>query len=319
MNNCIRILNTIMRPGIFIFFIFYITACFTNTSNDNNNLNLANAKNYAGAEWQKAYNLLCHESPILPSSHDSNLIEPTKIFDNLSVLGREGTAVFLLETSEGYVLIDAFYSDQTESVLLSGLRQLNIDPNEIVMNIIAHAHRDHYGGAKFLQTNFNIPIAISNEDWNLIDEQSTRFETPIYDISISDGETLKFGDTDIHTYLVPGHTPGSLGFIFPVHDGSKTYMAGLFGGTILAFDRIDNNGLNTYLKSLEKFRNAAALLNVTVEIQNHPVIDDLESKLLALNIRSPSQPHPFVINNDSYLNFINVISECTKAELFRRL
>ena len=35
-------------------------------------------------------------------------IEPTRLFDNLSVVGSVGTAVYILETSEGF-LIDGGY------------------------------------------------------------------------------------------------------------------------------------------------------------------------------------------------------------------
>ncbi|OUU79072.1 MAG: hypothetical protein CBC38_05910 [Gammaproteobacteria bacterium TMED78] len=306
---------------IFFISLFFSSGCSQNRLNPPQNISVVNAKEYAGSEWVEAYNLLCHESPILSRAGraaNSSLIEPSQLFDNLWVFGRAETVVFILQTSEGYVLIDTFYLGQTESVLLPALQQLDIDPQEIILAIIAHGHADHYGGSRFLQSNYDTPIAASEEDWQLIEDQSDRFATPEYDISISDGEVINIGGIDIHNFLIPGHTPGSLGLIFPVYDGGVEYMAGLFGGTILASDRIDNEGLAIYLDSLERFKEVASSLNVTVELQNHPVIDNLDLKLMNLAIRNPSDPHPFVLENSIYINFLDVISECTKAELFRR-
>jgi glyoxylase-like metal-dependent hydrolase (beta-lactamase superfamily II) len=43
--------------------------------------------------------------------------------------------------------------------------------------------------------------------------------------------------------MIPGHTPGSMGVIFPVKDGRTTHIAGLFGGSILTPGRISDEGL----------------------------------------------------------------------------
>ena len=70
---------------------------------------------------------------------------------------------------------------------------------------------------------------------------------------------------------IPGHTPGSLAFLFPAKDGRRTHVAGLFGGTILTADRITTAGLTQYVQSIAHYLEAAKRAEVDVELQNHPI------------------------------------------------
>ena len=67
---------------------------------------LARAKSAAGSRWAEAANYFCAESATANRPTDP-AIEPTRLFDNLSVVGSVGTAIYILETSEGLILIDA--------------------------------------------------------------------------------------------------------------------------------------------------------------------------------------------------------------------
>src|SRR6478735_1752128 len=82
---------------------------------------LARAKSAAGSRWAEAANYFCGESS-MPNRPTDPAIEPTRLFDNLSVVGSIGTAVYVVHTSEGLILIDAGYPEQIESVLLPGLK-----------------------------------------------------------------------------------------------------------------------------------------------------------------------------------------------------
>src|SRR5690242_10243722 len=91
---------------------------------------LARAKSAAGTRWAEAANYFCAETAMANRPTDP-AIEPTRLFDNLSVVGSVGTAIYILETSEGLILIDAGYPDQIESVLLPGLKALRLDPAKV--------------------------------------------------------------------------------------------------------------------------------------------------------------------------------------------
>ena len=48
------------------------------------------------------------------------LIEPSKLSDNVYALGRSGTVVYAITTSDGIILVDSGYANEVESVFLAG-------------------------------------------------------------------------------------------------------------------------------------------------------------------------------------------------------
>ena len=73
---------------------------------------LAAVQKAAGTQWSAAVDFLCAEEPDVGTPAESPVIEPTQLFDNLYVIGRSGTVVYALTTSEGIILIDAGYEGQ---------------------------------------------------------------------------------------------------------------------------------------------------------------------------------------------------------------
>ena len=65
------------------------------------------ARETAGTHWQAAFDFLCAPAPSVGTPNQSPIVEPTQIFDNLFVIGRSGTVIYALQTSEGIILIDA--------------------------------------------------------------------------------------------------------------------------------------------------------------------------------------------------------------------
>ena len=118
--------------------------------------------------------------------------------------------------------------------------------------------------------------------------------------------------------MIPGHTPGSMGVIFPVKDGRTTHIAGLFGGSILTPGRISDEGLQQYINSVEHWGDVTRRMKVEVEIQNHPMYDGFVAKLERLKQRKPGDPNPFLVGSDSYQRFVSVMAGCEKVQLARR-
>ena len=280
------------------------------------------ARAHAGADWTAAVDFLWSVEPEIGGRDQSPMIEPTRLFDNLYVIGRTGTVVFAITTSEGIILIDSGYEGQAESVLMPGLAQLGLDPEDIEYVIVAHGHRDHFGGARYLQERYGARIVLAAEDWDLMEQAAAgggdALPPPTRDLEAVEGVPITLGDTSVIPVAVPGHTPGSIGLVFPVQDGGASHTAGLFGGTILLSSRISDDGLRQYIRSLAHFAEVAGEEGVDVEIQNHPIFDGMLEKLAALKTRGSGAPHPFVVGEAAYQGFLNVISECTQVELARR-
>ena len=135
---------------------------------------------------------------------------------------------------------------------------------------------------------------------------------------------FKFGDLTITLSEIPGHTPGSLAFIFPVKDKGQTRMAGLFGGTVLTTGILTTDALKQYIQSIAHYLDAAKKMNVDVELQNHPIFDGMPDKLAKLKSAKASDPNPFVIGNDrtsrcgpSFPNVFRLKSRAVRARIER--
>ena len=279
----------------------------------------------AGSQWAEVFDFFCAMNPNRANRADDPEIEPTRVFDNLAVIGRTSTAVWAVTTSSGIVLIDAGYGDQLDSVLLAGMKKLGLDPARVTHVIVAHGHGDHFGGAPYFQQR-GARVVMGAPDWDLIEAPpaagagpaAVASAPPRRDVAVTDGQTLTVGDITFTFVLIPGHTPGSIGIVFPVKDGKTTRMAGLFGGSILIPTRIPDEGLRQYMKSIEHWGEVTRKRNVEVEIQNHPMYDGFVDKLQRLKQRKPGEPHPFVVGRDGYRRFLEVMSGCTDVQLTRR-
>lgn len=283
---------------------------------------ITRAQQLAGSTWAEAASYFCAEAS-MPNRPTDPAIEPTRLFDNLSVIGSVGTAMYVVHTNQGLILIDAGYPEQIESVLLPGLKALGLDPSQVRSVIVLHGHSDHFGAARYFQETHGSRIYMGAADWDLLDAPQAKGKgpqpgQPKRDQVAVEGQPITLGDTKIMPYLVPGHTPGALALIFPVSDRGKTYTAGLFGGTVLSAGFVTVDGLRQYIDSVQRYARIAAENHVEVEIQNHPLMDGFAAKLEQLKKRTPQAAHPFVVGEAAYAAFLGVISECSQAQLLRK-
>ena len=113
--------------------------------------------------------------------------------------------------------------------------------------------------------------------------------------------------------------PCRAALVFPVRDGGRTHMGGLFGGSLLT---IGPNQplpeLEQYLESVKRWADVTKRMKVEVQILNHPLYDELFEKLERLKTRKPGERHPLVVGEDSFQRFVAIMDECTRAHLARR-
>ena len=277
---------------------------------------LDKARSLAGTQWANAYQFFCVDPHA--NSNDDPPIEPSKIFDNVYIIGNTGTVAYAITTSEGIILLDSLAANQVDSVLLPGMRKLGLDPAQVKLVVVAHGHADHFGGSAYFQDR-GAHVAMSAEDWDFIAPRpgaATKGPAPPKrDIEMKDGQTVGLGEVRITPVLTPGHTPGSMGFLFPVRDNGKTYVAAMFGGTMLTATRPTPEQFDQYLTGVSHFRALAVKAGAEVEMQNHPLMDDLKGRLTAIGSR---KPNPFVVGKENYPVFLDVLSECLRAQIGRR-
>ena len=200
------------------------------------------------------------------------------MFDNLYALGRTSTVVWALTTPDGILLIDAGYPDQLESVLPPQIRAAGLNPNDVRYVLLGHGHADHFGGrhtssSAVPASRFRPPTGTSSRTrppppaGAPAAQPAAGLPPPRRDVVVADGELISFGGVEITPVLIPGHTPGALGFVFRVADSDRSHTAALFGGSIRLVNRILADGLRQYVQSLERFGTVTRQLGVDVEIR----------------------------------------------------
>jgi glyoxylase-like metal-dependent hydrolase (beta-lactamase superfamily II) len=279
---------------------------------------LKTAQSIAGTDAFLAtpHNFFCVAGNARAQNNAAPDLEPTKLFDNVYAVGNSETTVYALTSSDGIVLLDAGFEMKAEA-LAAQLETLNLDPARVKYILLGHGHADHFGGSRFFQTTYGTKIAASAADWDLIGS-GTGGARPVKDVVLTPGQPFQFGDLSITPVAIPGHTPGSLAFIFPVKDRGTTRIAGLFGGTVLTTGILTTDALKQYVQSIGSYLETAKRMNVEVELQNHPIFDGMPDRLARLKTMKPNDAHPFVIGNGRYLAMWNIVSECIQAEIARR-
>jgi len=279
------------------------------------------AKKIAGddAFLANPYNFFCVAGNARAQNNNAPDLDPTKLFDNVYAVGNSETAVYAVTSFEGIVLLDAGFENKAEA-LVQQIQKLGLDPARVKYILLGHGHADHFGGSKYFQDKYGTKIGATAADWDLINAPARggAGAKPAKDVVLAENQPFKFGDLTITPIEIPGHTPGSLAFIFPVKDQGTTRIAGLFGGTVLTTGILTTDALKQYTQSIAHYLETARKMNVEVELQNHPIFDGMPEKLAKLKSAKPADPSPFVIGNDRYLKMWNIVSECIQAEIARR-
>ena len=284
------------------------------------------ARKAAAPEFVDAVHFWC-EVPRANRPDDPPIV-PTKIFDNVYAIGNSGTTVYVVQTSAGLVMIDALLANQVDTQLLPGFRALGLDPALVKMVLVTHGHADHFGGSAYFQEHFGSKVYVSAADWMVIENPPPPRggrgpagpppAMPKHDGEIVEGQKITLGDFSVTPVAVPGHTPGSMAFIFPVKDRGTTHMAALFGGAWLTPNILSDQALETFAGSVTKFRSATSMAKVDTLLQNHMLMVPIQRKLDELSTRGAGDRNPFVVGTAAYQKFVDVMAACTNVNLARR-
>src|SRR5687767_8129318 len=206
---------------------------------------------------------------------------PYKVFDNLYWLGTRQHSSWALRTSEGIIIIDTNFAWATQPEIIDGLTTLGLNPRDIKYVIISHAHGDHDQGAAELQSRFSAKVVMGAADWDstLQRPATAAGGVPTRDIAVGpEGMTITLGDTSVTIVATPGHTPGTLSYVFPVKDQGRTVTAAYSGGTLTGAFGTNAARWDEYVASQRKIAKAAADAGASVLLSNHSEYDGAYTK-----------------------------------------
>jgi hypothetical protein len=110
---------------------------------------------------------------------------------------------------------------------------------------------------------------------------------PKGNLLMAEGKPIVLGDEGVMPIFIPGHKRGSMGFIFRVKEGRSSHLAAIFAGSFLKADRIPDEDMQQFRRSIIHFEQETRKAKVDVELQNHPLMDNFTERFTILNNRQP--------------------------------
>jgi metallo-beta-lactamase class B len=281
-----------------------------------------------GSDWSEAANLFCMSGKEARANGirlggilNGAVVEPTKVFDNLYFVGQDKTLTWVITTPAGIILLDSNFVGRTDDAVIDGLKKLNLKPEDVKLILLGHGHADVYGGARYFQDHYGTHVVVSAADWDYIAGQPVCNKDcpggeggaplelrPKRDLVATEGKPITLGGESLIPVSMPGHTPGTLAYIFPVYDHGKRHMAAILGSFIWGAGDVNN------VAHVAEFTQK---MHVDVEIADHATWDGMAAKLAKLKDRKAGDPNPFVIGEESYQRMLKIAGECAQANVAR--
>jgi metallo-beta-lactamase class B len=295
---------------------------------------VAAARAAAGQDHVGLFNRLCQPEPARPTAPATTAPAATpprppgpparstweadavKVFDNLYFVGEKEYSAWAVGTSDGIIILDTIFEYSVDSQIVGGLKKLGLDPATIKYALVSHGHRDHSGGAQFLQDSFKTRVLLSAADWDMLEKNTRDPAKPKRDMVVTDGQVLALGGQTLTFYITPGHTMGTVSTIVPVFDRGTRHVAAAWGGTAFNFPH-SKERFQIYIDSARRFSDIAVKAGADVLIANHTIFDGSKTKLPAMATRKSGEPHPYVIGTDSVRRYLKVAEECAIAGMMR--
>jgi len=246
---------------------------------------------------------------------------PYKVFDNLYWLGTRQHSSWALRTSDGIIIIDTNFAWATQPEIIDGLTTLGLNPRDIKYVIISHAHGDHDQGAAELQSRFGAKVVMGAADWDATLQRppTAAGGVPKRDVSVGpEGTSITLGDTTVTIVATPGHSPGTLSYVFPVKDQGRTVTVAYSGGTLTGAFGTNAARWDEYVASQRKIAKVAADAGASVLLSNHSEYDGAYTKARLVPLkREVGENHPFIIGPEGVQRYFTVMAECALASKLR--
>ena len=241
--------------------------------------------------------------------------QPYKVFDDLYFIGTKVHSAWALTTTAGIIVIDTLFDYAIEPEIIEGIRKLGLDPDDIEYVLISHAHGDHDQGAAVLQQRYGAKIVMGAADWDATLQRPATAAggVPTRNIAVGpEGLKITLGATTVDVIATPGHTQGTLSYLFPVHDGGRTLRVAYSGGTAFNFPRRAEN-FAIYRDSAKKMAMAAA--GATVLMTNHTEFDGAYDRARIAQLpRTSGEKHPYESDAATVQRYFEMTGYCAEAQ-----
>ena len=212
---------------------------------------------------------------------------PFHVIGNISYVGTQGIAAYLIRTPAGAILIDSTTRRGGRTVARNILA-LGVPLDQVKVMVSTHAHFDHVGGSALLKRLTNATLYSSGGDRQAMtsglhqgDNRSGqgRFPPVPVDRSLQDGQSIQLGGSRLTALLTPGHTPGCTSWTMVVHEEGRPLSVIFPCSLTVAGARLKDN--KTYPEIVGDFRRSFARLRrikADVVLTAHPDVAEVHQR-----------------------------------------
>ncbi len=253
------------------------------------------------------------------------------MFENFWWLGDTGVGSWLITTPAGYILFDASNNaKEAQEVIIDAMKKAGLDPSKIKYMVFGHFHLDHTGGGHLIQSLYHPKVIMGRDDWDLYFKtmenansanptgQGARIDDKVAmtrGIDATDGMKISLGGTTATIYLMPGHTPGSIGMVVPVKWQGKPH------NILIVTAATDFHNADAFVGGYEHIWDLAEKAKVEAVYQVHPNTNmNLLARVKYTNenfaeLDKPGGKNPLLYGIDKTHRYIEIMRSCSRARI----
>ncbi|MFC2151466.1 MBL fold metallo-hydrolase [Bacteroidota bacterium] len=182
-------------------------------------------------------------------------LETQKITEQIYSIKDTFTNIYLIQSNDGYIVIDGGNSIDNITTELS---ILNIDAKKVIALFLTHSDGDHVASVPLFK---NAEVYLSKQEEQLLTGETSRFlffgnkiECENYNL-VEDNQVINISDLTIQCILTPGHTPGSTCYLINNNYLFTGDALSLIDGTVKDFNNLFNMDTKTQIQSIKKLSN----------------------------------------------------------------
>jgi metallo-beta-lactamase class B len=153
---------------------------------------------------------------------------PVKIAGNLYYVGTADLAIYLVQTPQGNILINANFP-QDLPLLRKSIAQLGFKYGDTKILLISHAHGDHDAAAGMIQKETGAQVMVMAPDVAQVESTASGRPGAKVNRVLHDGDSVELGGSTLLARLTPGHTPGCTTWTMRVADEGRILNAVIIG------------------------------------------------------------------------------------------
>jgi metallo-beta-lactamase class B len=264
----------------------------------------------------------------MPTQDDYTVPFPAfRIVDNLYYVGSKESAVYLVTTSQGHILINSNV-EAGVPLIQKSVESLGFKFSDIKILLISHAHWDHNGGAatikkltgaKYMVMEGDVPVVESGgkSDFHYGTDPDALYPPTTVDRVLRDGDEVKLGSAVLTARLTPGHTRGCTTWTMKVKDGSKTRDVVIIGSPNVnpGYKLVNNDVYPKMAQDFERTFTVLKSLPVDYFLGAHGSYFDMEKKYARVNTGATTN---VFIDPEGYKNFVADREQAFRHELAKQ-